>query len=197
MDKKGVKATSSNFNGLGWLLIISIAVTFFICGLGGSVQNITAGIFEGMFGWDQAFVISLNSIGGWIGVLFIFLFGILMTKGKMNRRGTILSSAVIVGVCYIFMGRTGSLPLYSVLFCVYIVFYQIWAQLANSTLCSNWFPQKRCRDRLGGIKINYKLEVLTQDWQKIPGLYAAGTDVNDIYAGTYLYLLAGNTMGLH
>lgn len=48
---------------------------------------------------------------------------------------------------------------------------------------------------LGGIKINYKLEVLTDDWKVIPGLYGAGTDVNDIYAGTYLYLLAGNTMG--
>ena len=48
---------------------------------------------------------------------------------------------------------------------------------------------------LGGIKTNYKLEVLTEDWEKIPGLYAAGTDVNDIYAGTYQYLLAGNTMG--
>ena len=48
---------------------------------------------------------------------------------------------------------------------------------------------------LGGIKVNYKLEVLTDDWKKIPGLYGAGTDVNDIYADTYLYLLAGNTMG--
>ena len=143
MDKKGVKATSSNFGGMGWLLIIYIAATFFICGLGGSVQNITAGVFEGMYGWNQAFVISLNSIGGWIGVLFIFLFGILMTKGKMNLRVTILYSAVIVGVCYIFMGRTSSLALYSVMFCVYVVFYQIWAQLANSALCNNWFPRKK------------------------------------------------------
>lgn len=48
---------------------------------------------------------------------------------------------------------------------------------------------------LGGIKINYKTEVLTDDFQKIPGLYAAGTDACDIYAGTYLYYLPGNTMG--
>ena len=48
---------------------------------------------------------------------------------------------------------------------------------------------------LGGIKVNYRLQALTQEGIKIPGLYAAGTDVNDIYAGTYQYLLAGNTMG--
>ena len=48
---------------------------------------------------------------------------------------------------------------------------------------------------LGGIKINRKLEVLTEDWKKIRGFYAAGSDVCDIYNGTYQYLLAGNTMG--
>ena len=29
----------------------------------------------------------------------------------------------------------------------------------------------------------------------IPGLYAAGTDVCDLYAGTYYYYFPGNTMG--
>ncbi len=48
---------------------------------------------------------------------------------------------------------------------------------------------------LGGIKINYKTQVLDNDHHRIPGLYAAGTDVCDIYCGTYLYKLPGNTMG--
>lgn len=48
---------------------------------------------------------------------------------------------------------------------------------------------------LGGIKINYKTEVLNQDWKKIPGLYAAGTDACSIYGDTYVFILPGNTMG--
>ena len=48
---------------------------------------------------------------------------------------------------------------------------------------------------LGGIKINYKTQVITEAHKPIPGLYAAGTDTCDIYAGTYLYKLPGNTMG--
>ncbi len=48
---------------------------------------------------------------------------------------------------------------------------------------------------LGGIKVNHKLEVLTDDWEVIPGLYAGGSDVCDLYRGTYCYLLGGNTMG--
>lgn len=47
---------------------------------------------------------------------------------------------------------------------------------------------------VGGIKINYKTEVLTEDSQVIPGLYAAGADANAIYGHTYVSL-AGNYMG--
>jgi fumarate reductase flavoprotein subunit len=48
---------------------------------------------------------------------------------------------------------------------------------------------------LGGIKINYKTEVLDKKWDKIPGLYAAGTDACSIYGDTYVFLMPGNTMG--
>jgi fumarate reductase flavoprotein subunit len=48
---------------------------------------------------------------------------------------------------------------------------------------------------MGGIKINYKTEVLDKNWAVIPGFYAAGVDANNIYRDTYLLQLAGNTMG--
>ena len=48
---------------------------------------------------------------------------------------------------------------------------------------------------LGGIKINYKTEVLDKGWDPIPGLYASGTDACDIYGDTYVFQLPGNTMG--
>ena len=48
---------------------------------------------------------------------------------------------------------------------------------------------------LGGIKINYKTEVLDKDWNPIPGLYGAGTDANTIYGDSYVFVLPGNTMG--
>lgn len=48
---------------------------------------------------------------------------------------------------------------------------------------------------LGGIKINHKLQVLTEEREVIEGLYGAGTDVNEMYNGTYFYYFPGNTMG--
>jgi fumarate reductase flavoprotein subunit len=48
---------------------------------------------------------------------------------------------------------------------------------------------------LGGIKINHRTEVVTKDFEPIPGLYAAGTDACSIYADSYVFMLCGNTMG--
>jgi fumarate reductase flavoprotein subunit len=48
---------------------------------------------------------------------------------------------------------------------------------------------------LGGIKINYKTEVLTDRDETIRGLYAVGTDACNIFGDCYPFALAGNTMG--
>jgi fumarate reductase flavoprotein subunit len=48
---------------------------------------------------------------------------------------------------------------------------------------------------LGGIKINEKTEVLTKEFEPIPGLYAAGVDANALYGDSYVFFLPGNTMG--
>jgi fumarate reductase flavoprotein subunit len=47
----------------------------------------------------------------------------------------------------------------------------------------------------GGIKINYKTEVLTREFEVIPGLYAAGADANSIYGDTYVFPLPGSMLG--
>jgi fumarate reductase flavoprotein subunit len=46
----------------------------------------------------------------------------------------------------------------------------------------------------GGIKTNYKMEVLTPEFEVIPGLYAAGNDANNLYDHSYT-VLAGNYIG--
>lgn len=48
---------------------------------------------------------------------------------------------------------------------------------------------------LGGIKIDEDAQVLDNNWEPIPGLYAAGTDTCTIYGDSYMFLLPGNTMG--
>ena len=46
---------------------------------------------------------------------------------------------------------------------------------------------------LGGLKINHRAQVLDEQDDPIPGLYAAGNDANTIYGGCYPFYLCGNT----
>ncbi|QOX65201.1 FAD-dependent oxidoreductase [Anoxybacterium hadale] len=48
---------------------------------------------------------------------------------------------------------------------------------------------------LGGILVNYKMEVMAGNHKVIPGLYAAGTDACNIFGDSYPFILSGNTMG--
>ncbi|MHC1684213.1 MAG: FAD-dependent oxidoreductase [Clostridiaceae bacterium] len=48
---------------------------------------------------------------------------------------------------------------------------------------------------LGGIKINYKTEVIDTEDNVIPGLFAAGTDANSVCNPDYVFVLPGNTLG--
>ena len=48
---------------------------------------------------------------------------------------------------------------------------------------------------LGGIKINEYAEVLDDNGDAIPGLYAAGTDANSLANDSYCFVLPGNTSG--
>lgn len=48
---------------------------------------------------------------------------------------------------------------------------------------------------IGGIQINHKTEVMTEDHKVIPGLYAVGIDACNIFGESYPFILSGNSMG--
>ena len=48
---------------------------------------------------------------------------------------------------------------------------------------------------VGGIKINENCEAINEDFDAVPGLYAAGADACALYDDSYMFLLPGNSMG--
>ena len=47
---------------------------------------------------------------------------------------------------------------------------------------------------LGGVRVNYKMEVLNDEYKKIPGLYSVGTDAMNFCGDTYPFIFPGTTM---
>ncbi len=48
---------------------------------------------------------------------------------------------------------------------------------------------------VGGVRINHKTQVLSEEAKVIPGLYCVGTDACNIFGDSYPFILSGNTMG--
>ena len=46
---------------------------------------------------------------------------------------------------------------------------------------------------LGGIKINYRMEVQDKEEKPIPGLYAGGLDAGGMYGDSYDVYMSGGT----
>lgn len=47
---------------------------------------------------------------------------------------------------------------------------------------------------LGGIRINHNLQVLDEEGMVVPGFYAMGTDANNIFGDSYVYVMPGSTL---
>ena len=141
MNKKG--NAKLNFGTLGWILVVYCLLSFFFTSLLSSTLNLTSGLFSEMRGWDYAWLMSLVTIGGWVGVVALWVAGLFMGTGKLKIRPLIVICTVICGIAVIIWGYTNSIAVYSIMFIIYQVCYVLWAQLANNTLCSNWFPRKK------------------------------------------------------
>ena len=48
---------------------------------------------------------------------------------------------------------------------------------------------------LGGIKVDHDMQVVTQEGEKVPGLFACGTDACSIFGDSYCFIMPGSTMG--
>lgn len=48
---------------------------------------------------------------------------------------------------------------------------------------------------LGGIKTDHNMQVLTSGGDKVPGLFACGTDACSIFGDSYCFIMPGSTMG--
>ena len=47
---------------------------------------------------------------------------------------------------------------------------------------------------LGGIKVNYNMQVIGADGKPMPGLYACGTDAATVFGSDYCFYNPGSTM---
>ena len=133
----------SNFGLFGWMLVIYMMLVWFFGSIPSTSMNIASGVFSGVYGWNSTLLLSLTAIGGWIGVVLIYICGQLRANGKLNLRYVILVVSIIMGGSLMLWGSTTNQNIFVILFIFYHVSYSLWGYFANQSLCNNWFPRKR------------------------------------------------------
>ncbi|OON85978.1 hypothetical protein BXO88_10145 [Oribacterium sp. C9] len=106
-------------------------------------MNVAVALFEERNGWNQTYLLSLQSIGAWTAILFIFIIGQLYGKGKIKLRKLILSAGCLYAVGIFLWGQLTNLILFTCAFIVCYIAYPLWGTLGNHSLINNWFPRKK------------------------------------------------------
>lgn len=132
-----------NFGKYGWALVIYCFLAFFIFSAGNGTMNVAVALFEEKYGWAQTYLLSLQSVGAWVAIPFIFIFGQLYGKGKIKLRALILGSGCLYAIGILLWGYVKSLTIFTVIFIICYVTYPVWGTLANNSLTNNWFPRKK------------------------------------------------------
>ena len=126
----------------GWSMVLySGLMYFFYAGLTTDGLNIFVQSFAEMHGWDSTVLLSLSSLGGWIGIIGSIFFAQVVVK-KGSRYVSVLS-LLCTGIVTIAYGRVNTMFGYAV--CVMLIYFFAngFANVAANTLITSWFPKKK------------------------------------------------------
>lgn len=140
--KLGSDTTRSNFGSWGWSMIALCAICYFISGcLNTDGLNIFATAINGLRGWDTATILSFSTYGGWVAIIFSFLFGHVIVK-KGPKLIMVITLLVTAGSVFIY-GHTSNLAVFGIAVGVTSICGTGYALTAANALQSNWFPKKK------------------------------------------------------
>lgn len=136
------KKTDLNFGLRGWLVILYCFMTFFIVTCSKDILlNMAASSLAEQFGWNYTTMISLNTVFGWVTVVFVLVGGQAMRKFSPKLMGIIYG--VIYGAVLLWLPKITQFWMYAVILALITIINIIWPQQVNNTITANWFPQKR------------------------------------------------------
>lgn len=141
MDNSKQKV-SNNFGARGWLIIIFFGVMLFLnSSLTADGMNIIIPTLAEKLVIDSAQMLSVNGIGGWIGVVGAFILSALVQK--LGAKKVLLSSLVIVTLSFLGLAFIKGMAGWAVCAILINVFANGMSFCGGSALIASWFPTKK------------------------------------------------------
>lgn len=139
MNKKR-QAWLPDFGVRGWGIVL-LAAVFYYCGnLLDAALNSVLSVYNAQFGWDNVQMTGVVTVGGWISIFGVILFGILCKK-----KGAKFTSAIGLfggAVALVILGSATSFPMFAVGIILFLFCLTGYMMIGVGQFGANWFPRK-------------------------------------------------------
>ena len=133
---------SNNFGLRGWLIIIFYGVMLFLnSSLTADGMNIIIPTLAEKLSIDSAQMLSLNGVGGWVGVVGAFILSAIVQK--LGPKKVIIASLIVVALSFLSLAFIRGMVGWAVVCILINVFANGISFCGGSVLISNWFPTKK------------------------------------------------------
>lgn len=137
--KKGI----NNFGKWGWSIIFYAFICYMISSLACTDGiNLYPAAFAELRGWNANAIMSMSTIGGWIGVIGMVIFCQWVAKKGVRFVTSIM--AIVMGADLILFAKTNSFALFALsIIIANFIGGTVLLNAAPSTLINKWFPKKK------------------------------------------------------
>lgn len=131
----------SNFGRKGWLMCLMCFLYYALMIAFDNGLNYIVPVFIGTFGWSQTTLFAFTSIGGWIAVVGLVVFGA-YKRVKGNKKMLILTQIIFV-VCLVVWAFAQNIVMYAIGAIGTKVAASAFVFLGVAGIAGNWFPTKK------------------------------------------------------
>jgi sugar phosphate permease len=141
MANNQFNVAKANFGLKGWIMIIYMMLGFYInTSVNSGWQNMVT-YWNKTYGWNATTMVSLVSIGQFIGIVVMFIVGRLAIRHSVKKLGLFWGILVTVGLYLV--GIVRNYALMCVLELLIVLANTTWAFCINPNFVSSWFPRKK------------------------------------------------------
>lgn len=130
-----------NFGAKGWVIIILGLLAYVVYMGFDNGLNFIAPAYAAKFGVSQTFLMLFSTIGGWVSVACIALFGVIQKKVGVKR--TLMISLILGLVGAVIWAFAQNSAMYGIGCILVKAMGTIYTMVSFSELGSNWFPTKK------------------------------------------------------
>ena len=134
---------NNNFGKWGWSIIFYSFICYMISSLACTDGvNLYPSAFAALRGWDANAIMTMSTIGGWIGVVGMVIFA--QWTAKKGVRFVTSITVIIMGLDLMLFAKTNSFALFALsIIIANFIGGTVLLNAAPSTLINKWFPKKK------------------------------------------------------